>query len=408
MTQEAAPEKAKKLHISLLQGPRLITGLQAFDDHLARAWRARMLVSLLAVRQGAPVTLEEIHKYVYEKDASLCDSRSLHVQISRIRGTLESCGAGLSRCILNKHGSYQLNMEMVGELDVLTMRNLCILILESPEMNGMCWDRVEKLQEIYQRAPLDEYAQKEWAQPYREDVQALYHRTVSHALSLLWRKEAHENILYVCQRGLRAMPGVARWRQDLEKAEVLAASRSAFPEEPHDDTFSVRMDALLGDLYKDENKPSLSARAEELVAMLNNVESKGGAQLCDFFVLPYLFELQERCLERTAEPACLALIELRDKFAVSNHLTLEAGMSQLRELLCANLRSCDIVVRHSPTEWAVVLRSVSQQDAAPVLERIRKRFRNIPICYSLEMTYCVEALERGKSAIRKQGHHPEG
>ena len=217
-----------KLHIKVLQGKGITTGLPAFDERLTRRWRARQLVSLL-VASRKPIKRKDLAEKLYDRKATKNDVNSVQVLICRIRGEMKAIAPTLPLCILNPGGGYQWNMNTVASFDVTTMQRLCAHILQCEHMNNECWSLIEELLSLCRTLPLEEYAAKKWAQPFRHTISSLYKKTISHALTLLWREEDYERLLIVCQSGLSVTPEQLLWKQDLEKAKALATPLAASP-----------------------------------------------------------------------------------------------------------------------------------------------------------------------------------
>lgn len=115
-------------------------------------------------------------------------------------------------------------------------------------------------------------------------------------------------------------------------------------------------------------------RIEELPALMEQ-ESDAGALYCEFELFKTVYQAYVRGAERRETDMGLVLIDITDlQDNLLSKRSLNTCVVNLKELLCANLRSGDIVSMCTPTQFVLLLQNVSEDNAKMVLERIKKVF----------------------------------
>ena len=110
---------------------------------------------------------------------------------------------------------------------------------------------------------------------------------------------------------------------------------------------------------------------------------------CDFGTLTHLYNLQIRSLARTPNSQYLLSICLRTKSGnVPPKMLLQAEMNRLTGVLKKCLRKNDVVATYSPSQYILMLATLSHENTELVRERIEK-----------QLTKCIQKLEASYSVI---------
>ena len=113
----------------------------------------------------------------------------------------------------------------------------------------------------------------------------------------------------------------------------------------------------------------------EIPVLVMEQEIGRGALYCEFDFFKALYRAYSRGTERTGNAISLVLInitDIRDKFLSKR--SLNVCVANLKELLCANLRSGDIVSMCTPSQFVLLLPNADEANAENAMERIKKTF----------------------------------
>lgn len=109
---------------------------------------------------------------------------------------------------------------------------------------------------------------------------------------------------------------------------------------------------------------------------LQEKEVTTGAFVCEFGIFQDIYRIEERVLARYGGRIFLGLLTVTNAYMETpEQKVLNRAMDQVLSVVRKSLRQCDIVSRFSPSQYVVLLPTVTYETGEMVMERIRKTFR---------------------------------
>ncbi len=143
------------------------------------------------------------------------------------------------------------------------------------------------------------------------------------------------------------------------------------------DTFGLKPSDEAKELYKDAmhllNTELLEI--EEVALMAEKQERKKKALYCEFDVFKELYHVYSCNVERSAQPVCFVVLNITDiQGRILQKRSLNCCVRNLRDVLCENLRSGDIVSMCNPSQFVILLPNAGEAEAHLVTERVENLF----------------------------------
>ena len=103
-----------------------------------------------------------------------------------------------------------------------------------------------------------------------------------------------------------------------------------------------------------------------------------GAFFCEYEVFKNVYRREARMLERSGQSIFVALFTVSSVSGGGlSHDKNEQMMDILRDVLIGSLRRGDVVARYSPSQYIVMLPTVTFENSDIIVKRIRKAFTDI-------------------------------
>jgi len=113
---------------------------------------------------------------------------------------------------------------------------------------------------------------------------------------------------------------------------------------------------------------------QELEAVLEH-ETEKKALYCDLDMFKLVYHSYIRGAERNSNSICLGLVDITDiQDGMLSKRSLVTCATNLKELICNNLRSGDIVTMCTPSQFALILQNTTEETAMIAMERIKTTF----------------------------------
>lgn len=236
--------------------------------------------------------------------------------------------------------------------------------------------------ELYRGDFLTDFSEKAWITPISIYYRSLYLELVQNILSICEAQRFYTEAIELLGRAGEVMK--------YEESIYVPLIRILIRMENYAD--AVRVYEHLSDMLTVTYgvKPSQEAKTlyHEAVQALNakkldieelpgimEQESAKGALFCEFELFKAVYQAYLRGAERSDTELCLILIDitdLQDKQLSKRSLT--TCVANLKELLCTNLRSGDIVSMCTASQFVVLLQNANDTNADVAIERIKKVF----------------------------------
>jgi DNA-binding SARP family transcriptional activator len=256
--------------------------------------------------------------------------------------------------IVRCNGSYCWNGEVEVVLDTEQFESLCRAAAETA-------DGAEQLA-LYREAIglyggdfLPKLSMEPWVMPISAYYHRLYLDAVEAALELLQAEERWEDMIALCERALsiepysetvychylRALIAVGRRREAVQAYEEMSeALFAAFGVMPSDECR-----ALYREASREVGAPTVPT--DTIRDSLSEKESGRGAMQCEYDFFKLVYQMQARSIGRSGEVIHIALFSLHGyRGKELSRRSIDVAMSNLEELLLANLRQGDHTLMH--------------------------------------------------------------
>ena len=393
----------ERLRIRLLNRMEIEYGGQRVDDVLNKSKKARALIAFLVLRKGKTVPYEDIFSTLWSRSNSADLDNILKVLVSRTRMLLGTRDPGLRECIVTLPGGYAWNMEMTSEVDVYQVEELSQELLYISEMTDEYQRKLDILMQLYAGKLAIESYEAQWISEYARQLEAQYRNVVMHALELLSRAQAWQEMVAVCRKGLTALPFEAQWHERMLEALAMLNEKSApskpsavAREMPKRQPRSAKVPMEVVQLHEElpETDAELDRTLNELRDDLYAHPEYTGAQICDYSVLKYVYEQNLRTCDRINTTRYVGMLRVTSATGEDlQPLVREAAIQQLSRVLQVSLRKCDTISRYSPSEVAVLLQGPSKGAVRSILERVRTTFHQEMPNPNLVLTYHYKEMQ---------------
>ena len=136
---------------------------------------------------------------------------------------------------------------------------------------------------------------------------------------------------------------------------------------------------------------------DELMELIGESDRQQGAYCCCYEVFREIYQIEVRCMERYGGRVFAGLISLRSpQEDVPETRVLNRNMGRLETVIKNSLRRGDIMSRCSPSQFMVILPTVTEETGHKVLERIQKNFRRQYPKVGLQVYYSLRPLTYNK------------
>ena len=136
---------------------------------------------------------------------------------------------------------------------------------------------------------------------------------------------------------------------------------------------------------------------DELMELIGESDRQQGAYCCCYEVFREIYQIEVRCMERYGGMVFAGLISLRSpQEDVPETRVLNRNMGRLETVIKNSLRRGDIMSRCSPSQFMVILPTVTEETGHKVLERIQKNFRRQYPKVGLQVYYSLRPLTYNK------------
>ncbi len=380
-----------------------INELQA--NHLAgRSRKGIALMQFLILNRGRPVPNQRLLNTLWPEDKSRNPESALKTLISRMRSLLNQLSPDLSKCIIADGGAYRWENQPNITVDLFEIDEIFAQLaipLQKKEQRKKLYVR---LMELYVGDLLQNDCISEWVVSQSMALHNEYLSAVYSYIDLLKDEDNQEEIINVCRLALEIDSFNDQLHMELMSALIkMNRANEAMLQYKHVMNLHYRYLGIqpsedLQEFYKQiaYAGKNLDLSMESIRRELCENNTSKGAFLCEYVVFKEIFNLQMRNLERLGTTMFLAVIMISslDGQALST-IKLNGIMTDLEEMLRANLRKGDTITHFSPTSFALLLPTVNYASGDMVLNRIKRLFYQKYPNSNVVFDYHIEPLSNG-------------
>ncbi len=353
-------------------------------DRLKSSKKKLLLLEFLLINKDTAISNENLIKILWNSEPTDKLITSLKTLVSRLRKDLFDLG--LEDAILTKHRSYMWNPELDSTIDIFNLENLCNEIITVRELNEANSKKFEEILLIYNDDLLKNIRFNSWSITKAAEYQQLFLNAINSYAKLLISDAKYSDVIRVCQRGLHintfdvslnimlmtALMKIGKQKEALAQYQNMSKL--------HFSHFGVKPDEELLNFYQEllNDEPSASISIKEVSDDLHSDSGDKFALVCEYSIFKDIYTLYVRNFNRSNIELLLCMVSLTsEKGSELDPMHLDGAMEHILNILKYQLRVGDTISRYSPTQFAVLLPSVSSEEQGHrILERLLSRFDN--------------------------------
>ena len=363
-----------KLRVEMFGGFAIISGENRITEQARKSSKVWRLLQYLVSNRYRAVSQEELLEVFCSEDMQGNPGSVLRTMVYRARGALAKGGLECADyLIVAKSGSYSWNNNIECTTDIEDFEGLIKKAAEEP-------NREEKLNQLLEAAALykgdflPNSSSDLWVMPLVRWYRTMYLECVHDALEILGELGRSSDAEELCARALRIDPFDEKLIEhhikallDLEKNEQALIEYQKM-ESMFFDVLGVNFSENLRTLYSRIQHPEHKREAtlEELLEDWVEGIDFPGAYYCDAGVFKTLYQIESRSVPRSGRTAFIV------RFDTKHEPKAKDGgiMKQLGMAIPGCLRKGDIYTRCSPSQYLLLLYSLTYEDCKMLINRI--------------------------------------
>ena len=363
------------LRVEMLGGFAIVSNGNRITEQARKSSKVWRLLQYLVTNRYRSVSQDELLEVFCDEDLQINPGSVLRTMVYRARGVLEKSGLGCAdSLIIAKSGGYSWNNSIPCTTDIEEFEAL----LKKAGVEGISKEsKLELLlqaSELYKGDFLPNSTGDLWVIPLVRYYRTLYLSCVHDAVDLL--DELGRSIIAgeLCTRALCVDPFdeqliehhlKALIAQDkVDEALKFYKKMEAMFYDVLGVNFSDNLRSLYGKIQYQETKSKLSL--DDLLEEWLNDADFPGAYYCDASIFKALYQIEARSVPRSGRTAFII------RFDTKHEPKGKDGgiMKQLGVAIPGCLRMGDLFTRSSPSQYMILLYSLTQEDCQMLINRI--------------------------------------
>ena len=359
-------------------------------DASKKVW---LLLAYLLWSHNKPVSRSTLIDLLWSNEEVADPANALKALLFRVRNLLGRDGLGFEdtkNILLYQGGSYLWHKDLRIELDIEQFeRNIAAAAHHTPDT---ALSYILAATDLYTGMFLSQTAENDWITPLSAYFHAKFLKACAHAIDLLQEAQRHDDIIHLCRSALIIEP----YDEVLHTAMIRALSASgaihtAIQHYEYATTlfmreFGVDPPEEMTALYQTLSNPMAEHNLSLIRSELEEADLKRGPFFCGYAVFKEVYHLSARSAARTGETIQLVMLTMSKP--ENNEPPLRTLMQQLHKVMTSTLRLGDIITQYSPSQYLLLLPSVSYENAELIAIRLLERFSqqykpSHPVHYSL-------------------------
>lgn len=394
--------KSPCIQIQLLGDLKLTANEICLDSTFSRTHQLRNLLGYLIAFRHKVISQDALIEVLWPDGNSENPVNALKNLIYRLRAALDAQQFPQAReLIVNVQGSYRWNNSIPCEVDAEHMEQLK-LEADNPALPPT--QRAQRYLDaisLYTGDYLAPLRYESWVVSLSTYYRTIFFQCVREAGALLIGLERFDEVEQLCKRASQVDPFEEQAHKMLIYALVRQNRHQAALRHYRyvDDLFyrelGVRPSASLRKLYQMITKVINNTETDLSVIKEGLSESQAeGAFYCDYEVFKNLYRLEARVAERSGQSVFLGLLTLMDESgATPENQVLAQEMDVLLATARRSLRKGDVISRFSPSQYVLMLPTLTYENGQMVLQRIVDRYEAERKAMPIRLIYTLEPLD---------------
>jgi len=376
-----------QVSIKMLGGFVIDTGDSRITEQVKRSSKIWKLLQYLIAHRHKAVSQEELIEVFCEGEQMGNPGSALRTMVYRARTVLARGGIPYAEnMILSKNGGYTWNNAVKCQVDTEEFEEL-------NKKAGMEIEEDKRLElllqatDIYKGDFLPNSAGDMWVMPLSRWYRSMYLNCAHDALEILDKNGQNVEAEELCVKALRVDPfdetllgyhlrALLAQGKNAEALDAYSKMEAMF----YDIlgvNFSDSLRALYNQIQRPPNKEGVPL--ENVLSDWLEGAASPGAYYCDLSVFKTMYQIESRSVPRSGRTAYIV------RFDTKHEPGTKGGgvMKQLGVAIPSNLRMGDLFTRASPSQYMLMLHSLTYEDCKSLIDRIM---------YSLDARYLPKII----------------
>lgn len=369
---------------------------------LSNSKKGKMMLEYLILHKDESISSSDLYEVLWPNEASSNPESALKTLVSRMRASMSKFDPDLGKAIVTSRGAYRWNSDLPARIDVFEFEALCRELSKATEMTRAVEDKFEKALSMYTGDLNAGNDSESWLVSRSAYYHTLYLRTAYLSIRLLKEKKDYDGVIRICRRALDIDAFDETMHLELMEAlvktnrsnEALVQYRHAT--NLHYNYLGMRPPEKIQNFYKQiiQADQSLGMDIDSIRKSLQESDPTNGAFICEYAIFKDIYQLLMRNFSRLGNGMFIAIVMLSSPGGqYIEPLVLDGAMRTLLNAMVASLRKGDTVTRYSPSQYALLLPSVSHETGRMVMERIRNAFYRQYVDSTLSLSYKLAPVE---------------
>ena len=372
-----------QVRICMFGGFNLYINDECQNASVLKSKKGLALLQYTILKHDSAVSNHRLIELLWPNEESSNPENALKTLVSRFRSLLNQCCPGLGNCIEASRGGYRFVLLPGMTIDVFEFEDICRRLQGCRELTSETRTLYKRAIALYAGDLLSVNDQDEWIVSASVGLHAKYIKLVYEYLSFLKESEEYPEIIQTCRFALESDPFDERLHLDLMNALVKTnRNNEALMQYKHVTNLHFRYLGVkppegIQQFYKQITQvgTNLEMNLDSMREELQEYGDVHGAFECEYAVFREIYNLQMRNLERFGTNMYLVMIMVTsmDGEPIAP-LKLDDIMKGLGAILKEHLRKGDTFSHFSPSQYALLLPSVTDETGHMVIERIKRYF----------------------------------
>jgi len=371
------------IRICMFGGFNLYINNECKNTGILKSKKGMSLLQYIILKHDSAVPNYRLIELLWPNEESSNPENALKTLVSRFRALLNQCQEGLGSCIEASRGGYRFVLLEGMSVDVFEFEEICRKLQGIRELTPENRALYQRALTLYSGDLLSTAEQDEWVVSASVGLHGKYLKLVYEYLDFLKQTEEYNDIIQTCRFALETDSFDERLHLELMNALVKTnRNNEALMQYKHVTNLHFRYLGVkppegIQQFYKQiiQAGNSLEMNLDSMREELQEYGDVSGAFECEYAVFREIYNLQMRNLERFGTNMYLAMIMVSSMDGEPiDPLRLDDIMKGLSSILKERLRKGDTFTHFSPSQFALLLPTVTDETSHMVIERIKRFF----------------------------------
>lgn len=392
-----------KIYVRFFGGFQLIVEDNVFSDAVNQKKQLKNLLAYLLVFRNKTISQEAIIDALWPDGCSESPSNALKNLVYRLRKLFSSYQVPYAKnLIVFDQGTYCWNHQYKSELDIEQFQQFKKMA-DDPSLPMQ--KRVEYYCDairLYKGDFLPSLCYEEWVVPYVNYYHSEYLKCVHAVCSLFIKLEQYGAVVSVCEQAVIVEPldeeihkylifSLVKQGKQQKALEHYRYVRDLFYRE-----LGVKPSKAMQALYSEIAKSiqTVETDLDTIKQDLNEKHEAEGAFYCDYEVFRSMYQLEVRAASRIGHSIFLCLLTVVDKDgSLAQNKQMESAMNELLKTVQNSLRKGDVISKFSPTQYVLMLPTLTYENGRMVMDRICRRFHETTRFHNIKIATDLRPLD---------------